>query len=569
VELACSAAQNESESVMLAEEERHDGMPDGILQGRVLPKAPRSIKEALASEYGVEWRAALDKELADCKSSDSYASVSERPSRSMNSVMSFRVSIKPDGTLKFRARLCPNGGGQKQGLDFDESYSPNLSKNTVFVVLHVAAHQDWELIHVDIGCAYKEAIPDPTRPMHMRMAKDAMDYGFSDTQFVQLLVNYWGTKDARRKFYAYLAFLLLEFGLLRSGDDPCLFLQVPDVGERVLALLYVDDIAITGGWGVRVQELLSYLRVSFTEIKCEPLSKFVRLQCTRDRSKREIGVHLTDYAKSVAMEHVPDEVPGSEIPLFSTVEYDGLPPGTEKPVWDVNGKMRFMAESSWPELKVATSMIASAGATPQKAHRRGAQKMLQYVKRHCEDHVLVLGGEDPVNLFAFSDASYTPEGDSRYRYGYAVYLSPSAGAVVTCSKRSTTVSHSGAQSEIKAMSELCKAITADRELLALLGEPQTGPSQLYTDSMAGVDLVSNVWAIHPKTRHFNRDINHVRECVQLGIVSLVFVPTDDNPADIFTKVLGVAKHVKFTDMLLKGVGAAAVVALAAAGWVLC
>jgi hypothetical protein len=173
-------------------------------------------------------------------------------------------------------------------------------------------------------------------------------------------------------------------------------------------------------------------------------------------------VHLSEYAHAVVSEHVPPEVLGSETPLFSTVEYRGLPPGTEQPVWDMNGKLRFMADSGWAELKVATSLIATAGATPQRVHRRGAQKMLQYVKQHQDGQELVLGGAEPVVAFVFSDSSYSLEGDSRYQYGYVQFLSPLAGAVTASSKRSKTVSHSSAQSEVKAMSEACKAITADR-----------------------------------------------------------------------------------------------------------
>jgi hypothetical protein len=189
-------------------------------------------------------------------------------------------------------------------------------------------------------------------------------------------------------------------------------------------------------------------------------------------------------------------------------------------------------------------------------------KALQYVKQFSHDHVLRLGGLDPIVLTAYSDASYTPEGDSRYQYGYALFLGPNAGAVTAASKRSTTVSHSSAQSEVKAMSECCKAVTADRELLALLGARQVAPTQLFIDSMAGVDLVSNVFVMHPKCRHFNRDINYVRECVQSGIVSIYHVSTDYNPADILTKVLAEEKHQQFTSMLLKGVGAVAVAAIA-------
>jgi replicative superfamily II helicase len=84
---------------------------------------------------------------------------------------------------------------------------------------------------------------------------------------------------------------------------------------------------------------------------------------------------------------------------------------------------------------------------------------------------------------------------------------------------------------------------------------------LYTDSQAGIDLKTNVFQVHPKSRHFNRDINYVRQCVQMGQVELVFVPTENNPADLLTKLLGPVKHAKFTKMLLAGVGLVAVAAL--------
>jgi hypothetical protein len=49
--------------------------------------------------------------------------------------------------------------------------------------------------------------------------------------------------------------------------------------------------------------------------------------------------------------------------------------------------------------------------------------------------------------------------------------------------------------------------------------------------------------------------------MQLGLIELVFVGTDDNPADLLTKALGPTKHIRFTKMLLAGVGMVAVAAL--------
>jgi hypothetical protein len=116
--------------------------------------------------------------------------------------------------------------------------------------------------------------------------------------------------------------VLLDFGLVRSRDDPCLF----------VALLYVDDIAVTGDWGARVQDLIDHLSDTFAEIKSEALVKFLGMQCIRDRESRVIKVHLNDYAYAVVGDQVPDHIPGSLTPLFATVEYRGLPPGKEEPI---------------------------------------------------------------------------------------------------------------------------------------------------------------------------------------------------------------------------------------------
>jgi hypothetical protein len=286
----------------------------------------------------------------------------------------------------------------------------------------------------------------------------------------------------------------------------------------------------------------------------------VGMQITRDRGRREIRVHLSEYARDLSSA-VPDHIVGSTTPLYSTVDYRQLPPGDGEPIWGFNGKMRWMSDSGWWEMQVANSTLAAAGAHPHKAYRRGVQKALQYVKLHKDDHALVLGGREEVVSFGFSDASYTPEGDSRYLYGYAFFLSPAAGAFSVKSKRSTTVSHSSAQSEIKAICDACKEVGPDREQLAALGCPQVSPTRLYTDSQASVDLIANMFAMHAKCRHFNRDINYIRQCVQQGIVEIAFVGTDDNPADVMTKLLGPAKHIKFTTMLLSGVGLVAFAAL--------
>jgi len=120
---------------------------------------------------------------------------------------------------------------------------------------------------------------------------------------------------------------------------------------------------------------------------------------------------------------------------------------------------------------------------------KGVKRALRYVAGHAEGRELVLGGCEPVKLVGYSDASYEPGHDSRFRYGFNLALGVHSGSYTVISKRSKTVSHSSLQSEMRALCDAAKEISADRDLLTLLGCPQNGPTLLHTDSLC----VPSIW----------------------------------------------------------------------------
>jgi hypothetical protein len=71
-----------------------------------------------------------------------------------------------------------------------------------------------------------------------------------------------------------------------------------------------------------------------------------------------------------------------------------------------------------------------------------------------------------------------------------------------------------------------------------------GPVHVETDNKGAHDLCHRV-TTGPTSRHVERKVNKMRELQREGKVRVTHVPTDDNAADIFTKVLGniaFAKH---------------------------
>ncbi len=54
---------------------------------------------------------------------------------------------------------------------------------------------------------------------------------------------------------------------------------------------------------------------------------------------------------------------------------------------------------------------------------------------------------------------------------------------------------------------------------------------------------------HVRTKHIEVHYHFIREKVLAGEIDLIYVSTEDQVADIFTKVLGVEKHHRFRSML--------------------
>jgi len=97
------------------------------------------------------------------------------------------------------------------------------------------------------------------------------------------------------------------------------------------------------------------------------------------------------------------------------------------------------------------------------------------------------------------------------------------------------VSHSPCHSEISAIDKAVRYVKYLRELLDKCGFKQEEPTKLYVDTKSGRDLIYYSLKSNDRTRHINPKINYIREQINLGIVEIIFIPTELNVSDILTK----------------------------------
>ncbi|CAI5998929.1 unnamed protein product [Closterium sp. NIES-65] len=114
-----------------------------------------SYAEAIEGPYSSQWQAAMDAEMASWKSTGTY--VDEVPPPWANIVSGmwiFRVKRPPGSPPVFKACYVARGFSQRQGVDYFQTFSPTPKMTTLRVLLHIAAHCDYELHSLDFCTAF-------------------------------------------------------------------------------------------------------------------------------------------------------------------------------------------------------------------------------------------------------------------------------------------------------------------------------------------------------------------------------------------------------------------------------
>lgn len=123
--------------------------------GRIDRQDPNSYSKAIKSEERSQWLNAMHEELSSLKENDTWELV-PRPLnvQVIQNRWAFRVKTMDNGTPRFKACLVAKGYVQKEGTDYEETYSPVARYDTVRALIAVAISKQMKLRHFDIKTAF-------------------------------------------------------------------------------------------------------------------------------------------------------------------------------------------------------------------------------------------------------------------------------------------------------------------------------------------------------------------------------------------------------------------------------
>ncbi|CAI7784754.1 unnamed protein product [Closterium sp. NIES-54] len=521
-------------SVLLAPE----GDPDAL----DIP-TPRSYTEAIEGPYSSQWQAAMDAEMASWKSTGTYVDAVPPPRANIVSGMwIFRVKRPPGSPPVFKARYVARGFSQRQGVDYFQTFSPTPKMTTLRVLLHVAAHRDYELHSLDFSTAFLQG--SLHEEIWLRRPPGFTGSFPLATQW-SLRRPVYGLRQAPREWHDTLRTTLAALGFAPSTADPSLFLRTDTSLLPFYILVYVDDLVFATADTARLAYVKSELQKRHTCTDLGELRSYLGLQITRDRARRTITLTQSHMVQQVLQRFgftysspqatpLPTRHSLSALPSDESVESSG-------PYAELVGCLMYLMTCTRPDLAYPLSILARyvAPGRHRPEHMAAVKRVLRYL---CSTSGmgLVLGGRSPVVLTGHADASWADDqATQRSSQGYSFGLG--SGSVSWRATRSSSVLGSSCEAEIYTGAMAAQELRWLTYLLTDLGEPPRSPPVLYVDNKAMLALCREQRLEH-RTKHIALRYFLARELQQRGQLRLAYVASEANTADVFTKALAPCDH---------------------------
>lgn len=179
-------------------------------------------------------------------------------------------------------------------------------------------------------------------------------------------------------------------------------------------------------------------------------------------------------------------------------------------------------------------MLSQFLQSPREPHYEALLHTLRYVRTTIGQGIL-LKASDTLTLQAFSDSDWAACPDTR-RYVTCYVLLLGSSPVTWKSKKQSIVSRSSSESEYRAMASAASEVVWTVRLLEELGITNLKPVTLHCDNQSALHIAKNP-VFHERTKHIEIDCHFTRDKVMEGLLQLTYLPTQNQLADVLTKIL--------------------------------
>ena len=538
------------------------------------------------------WEKALIKEISKVRVAFELLEDHSQPlpgSKHINYHVIF--DVKHDLTRK--ARLVA-GGHLNKTVPSYVTYSSVVTKESVRLCFLLAALNDLDVVIGDISNAYLNAKP---REKCFVTITDSYLFGPSaigkKAQIVRALYGMKSSGAAWRELFASVLHNHLKFDNSMADHDVWLKPDVDKEGKKYYSYIciYVDDVLIAS------KEPHTYMDLVKDQFSVKPESiespkMYLGMNCKLNPEGNWL-LSPDHYVKEFLrvserlISQIGLNTSGKGTHPFSNISY--------RPEMDCTmfcnaeqlhvyqqllGMFRWMVELGRMDILYETTVLASYLTCPRIGHLKQAINMVLYIRKHEKSSIVMdptyldinwTGNEDenpesrrkfmksiyqdavedipenapeprgkPIQINVYCDADHASNKVTR-RSHTGILIFVNMAPISWFSKRQNTVETSTFGSEFVALRIAVEKIISLRYKLRMMGVPIPESANIFVDNESVVKSSMNPETTLKK-KHVSIAYHKARESFAANIITIYFVRSSENLADLFTKSLPVVRR---------------------------
>lgn len=527
-----------------------DGLVNDPLQQTDNEEDPRTLQQALNSDDAKEWTEAAQREHKTLIKNGTWV-LTELPAgrQAIKCKWTFKRKLNEDGSVeRWKARLVAKGFSQRPGVDYDETFAPVPQRKSLNILLALAAQHDWDLHQLDVVSAFLNG------SLKEEIYMDQPE-GFEDgtNRKCKLVKSIYGLKQASRVWNDSINNALRELGFTRCKTDPCVYVLRKD-SKLMILLIHVDDMVIAGKDKDLRKKIVKELSQYYELQDCGPVKWLLGTSVKRDLVKRSLSVSqesaisklLDQYGMTDCSSAPTPAEAGSQLTAEDSPKDDDEKKEMETvPYKELIGSLLYIANCTRPDIAHSVYQLCRFTSNPGRNHWMAAKRVLRYLrgtKNLALTYTAAKDGDQMTGyagaaqqIIGYSDASWASDTENRKSTtGY--FFQIAGGPVSWCCRQQRSTALSTAEAEYVAASAAAQEAMWLSAHLQELGYPQQ-PIIINCDNQSAIAIADNP-VQHTRVKHIALRLSFLRECIADGHITMCWVRSADQTADILTKALG-------------------------------
>jgi hypothetical protein len=502
---------------------------------------PTTYEQAMRSDQSEKWLEAMRDEIKSMNSNKVWDLVDiPEGAKKVGCKWVYKTKYDSQGNIeRFKARLVAKGFTQREGIDYNETFSPVSCKDSFRIIMALVAYYDLELHQMDVKTAFLNG--DLEENVYMAQPKGFVVKG-KENMGCRLKKSIYGLKQASRQWYLKFDNTIRKFGFKENVEDNCIYAKLKN-GKYIFLVLYVDDILLASNDVSLLQETKKFLSSHFDMKDLGEASFVLGIEIHRDRNKGVLGLSQKAYIEKILKKYSMHKCSSTPAPIVKGDKYGEhqcpknqieLEQMRSVPYASAVGSLQYAQICTRPDISFVTGLLGRYQKNPGLEHWKLVKKVLRYLQG-TKGLMLTYRRTDSLEIVGFSDSDYA--GDERKSTsGYIFTLAE--GAISWKSSKQTLVTSSTMYAEFVACYEASGQVNWFKKFLPGLRVVDSieKPLKLYCDNNPAVEYAHNNRS-SGAAKHIDIKYYVVKDKVRDHVISLEHISTDKMLADPLTKGL--------------------------------